>query len=430
MIDQRPTSSESVAEPASRRRLLRLMGAGGAALVATLLPRNRVRAGHGVPDDAEVLHLARSNSTNEGQTSLGREIFGGPGDAVGFAAFINRGRALQGFSEHGVGIWGVSVGGDVPEFPNVGVEGEGTGDGAIGVWGTSHLPDEEAGSPAGSGPGVLGESGSGPGVQGHSVTGTGGHFSTDTGTALSTNGPVAISGDRPQLLLGIENQNTGEDAGAVSATSRGGGRTIEANIFQAVDDPDLGPGFFGIAVQGVSSSGTPEDGGHGDGPGIGVAGFSGTGPGVLGNSAHGPGVVGGSESGAGVVGGPLGPSALAGVLGGAPGDTPGVQALSAEFFGLGFGEPDGGLALEVIGKSRFSTAGSGTVAAGDSAAFVANSAVTAKSHITVSLISDPGSRQLGWIERQPGTGFTVHLTSAPPPQRPETDFTYLIVDMP
>ncbi len=49
-------------------------------------------------------------------------------------------------------------------------------------------------------------------------------------------------------------------------------------------------------------------------------------------------------------------------------------------------------------------------------------------HITVILTGYPGPRQLHWVERNPGTGFTVHLTSAPPPQRPETNFTYLIVE--
>ena len=89
---------------------------------------------------------------------------------------------------------------------------------------------------------------------------------------------------------------------------------------------------------------------------------------------------------------------------------------------------DGGLALEVTGRARFSTAGAGAVPQGQNSAFVANEAVTANSHVTVTLVGNPGSRQLQWVERNSGLGFTVHLTSAPPPGRPETDFTYLIVE--
>jgi hypothetical protein len=87
-----------------------------------------------------------------------------------------------------------------------------------------------------------------------------------------------------------------------------------------------------------------------------------------------------------------------------------------------------GLALDVAGKARFSTAGSASVAAGQNTAVVANPATTASSHISVTLVGDPGPRQLRWVERSPGVGFTVHFAGGPPGQRPQVPFTYLIVE--
>jgi hypothetical protein len=54
--------------------------------------------------------------------------------------------------------------------------------------------------------------------------------------------------------------------------------------------------------------------------------------------------------------------------------------------------------------------------------------VTETSHISVTLASDPGPRQLHWIDRIPGQGFRVNLTSAAARARPKTAFTYLIVE--
>jgi hypothetical protein len=175
--------------------------------------------------------------------------------------------------------------------------------------------------------------------------------------------------------------------------------------------------------------------------GEGVAhGFEGGGDaaGVWGQSNAGVGVIGASWDGGGVVGAggsiqkdpelrPAGP----GVIGFAPGGAPGVLAMSAMETGLGQpGTPDGGLALDVIGKARFSTAGAATVPQGASSVQVLDPAVTANSHISVTLVSDPGSRALRWIERLPGS-FTAHFEGGGKPStRPETDFTYLIVEPP
>ena len=84
--------------------------------------------------------------------------------------------------------------------------------------------------------------------------------------------------------------------------------------------------------------------------------------------------------------------------------------------------------FQISGESRFSTAGSAAVPAGESSVFVADTAVTASSHISVTLMSNPRGRAVTWVERDPGSGFTVHLMDAPPPRRQETTLTYLIVE--
>lgn len=87
-----------------------------------------------------------------------------------------------------------------------------------------------------------------------------------------------------------------------------------------------------------------------------------------------------------------------------------------------------GIALAASGRSAFATVGSAVIAAGANSAFVANRAVGDTSHITVTLASDPGPRQVSWVERSADSGFTVHLSSAPPNKRPETALTYMIVE--
>jgi hypothetical protein len=41
----------------------------------------------------------------------------------------------------------------------------------------------------------------------------------------------------------------------------------------------------------------------------------------------------------------------------------------------------------------------------------------------VTFTSDPGSRQVVWVQGSPGSGFTVH-TSSQTKKTPETHFTY------
>ena len=179
--------------------------------------------------------------------------------------------------------------------------------------------------------------------------------------------------------------NTGESASTIRALGSGGKPVLEAET-DAAD---------GLAVHGVASGpGFGEAGQFGQGSGTGVEGLSRTGTGVRGTSVDGPGIHGQSTTGPG-----------------------------------GLFQSDSGLALEVAGRALFSTAGTGNVAQGQSSAFVASPAITANSHVSVTLVGNPGPRQLGWVQRAPGSGFTVHLTSSPG-AKPKTPFTYLVVEYP
>jgi hypothetical protein len=91
-------------------------------------------------------------------------------------------------------------------------------------------------------------------------------------------------------------------------------------------------------------------------------------------------------------------------------------------------ESENSIALLVSGAAVFSTIGFGSVPARQNSVFVADDRVKAEQHIAVTLVSNPGSRHLRWVEPTPGSGFRVHLSSAPPAARPATAFTYFIVD--
>jgi hypothetical protein len=184
---------------------------------------------------------------------------------------------------------------------------------------------------------------------------------------------VNISVDEDSDALFVDNASTGEIAGGISATTHGRAHGVEGVAY--------GPG---IGVRGISQA--PEGGDYGNGPSVGVHGQSGTGVGVLGIATQ------------------------AGI---------GVEARSDT--------PDG-IALQVRGKTTFTTGGSAAVPAGGESVFVAHPDVTEESHISVTLVSDPGIRQVLWVERDPGNGFTVYFTPAPPRKRPETHLTYLITE--
>jgi hypothetical protein len=143
---------------------------------------------------------------------------------------------------------------------------------------------------------------------------------------------------------------------------------------------------------------------------------------VRGFAPQGKGVVGISNDLVGVAGfAPTGVSGLGTGTVGVGVHGVGVTGVKAELAGFAAD----GFALEVIGKASFSTAGAGSIPVAASSASVANPAVTADSHITVTLTGDPAPADLRWVERQPGAGFIVHLSRK---AQNATPFTFLIVE--
>jgi hypothetical protein len=107
----------------------------------------------------------------------------------------------------------------------------------------------------------------------------------------------------------------------------------------------------------------------------------------------------------------------------------GVSGLTTSGAGTGVRAENtaGGLGLDVVGRARFATCGGGAIGAGQWSHPVANPAVTAQGHITVTLTGSPGALlcAVQWVQRQPGTGFVIKLTR---PVDTATPFTYLIVE--
>ncbi len=86
----------------------------------------------------------------------------------------------------------------------------------------------------------------------------------------------------------------------------------------------------------------------------------------------------------------------------------------------------GPVGLHVEGKSKFSTVGSGLVLAGTNSATILNTNVTAGSHISVTLTSDPGNTAaVVRVSRAAGVSFTVRLSSN---VAVDTEFTFFIVE--
>lgn len=123
-----------------------------------------------------------------------------------------------------------------------------------------------------------------------------------------------------------------------------------------------------------------------------------------------------------------------GVLGASPPVSVAPTTLPVGVGGVG-GDPQGtgvraehtagGVALDVLGKARFSTAGGGVIAANADHQQVAASSVGANSVIAVTLMQNPKGTVVRWVERVPGTGFVIHV--APKSDKPIA-FSYLVVE--
>ncbi len=368
-----PSSSEEEAasKRRNRRQALALGGAAAAAAAVAALGMNGGKKAQAAPTDHVVI----------GQTNYGEDQPTGlEGSTRG--NFWGKRREDAVFFAHNV----ADPVGELESAPALTGESE-FGVGVIGI--TRHERPAIMGIAAspgidppvgglGAGSGVGGWSESGIGAEGHSMSGPGGWFHSQSNTGV-------VGGS--ESGVGVEGQST--DGWGLLGESKNFGGIV--GVTHAVP----APGIPAVGVLGVSDTDKPE--------GAGVAGTSDGGTGVSGESQSGP-----------------------GVRGRAPGDAPGVRAISDQLIGPPTPTGDGGLALDVVGKARFSTAGDGVVPAGADAATVSNLAVTPDSHITVSLTGDPGNSAavVQWVELQ-GSGFVVHLRV---PVSNETPFTYLIVE--
>jgi hypothetical protein len=118
------------------------------------------------------------------------------------------------------------------------------------------------------------------------------------------------------------------------------------------------------------------------------------------------------------------PAVISGVHGFANAGT-GVRGDSISGFGV-VAASGSGTALKVDGKASFSTSGEGSIHSRKSSVTVANTHVTSKSHITVTLTDNPGNHAtVVWVSRTPGVGFKVHLNMKVVKM---TSFTYLIIE--
>lgn len=353
-------------------------GAAVGATAATLLPEvaGRAHAQVGSP-----LLIGQVNDGEDQTTALVGTAKGHPDAPDPTPNVVLVGRNVAGPLEEGeaaTGVAGVSQHGE-------GVMGVTWGDaGQAGVTGFAELPGADpTAPPQGPAAGVRGHSGTGPGVEGTSLSGPGvvGHSNSMFGVA-------------------------GQSEGAPGVMGQSQGSHGVAGVTQVELPPHPLPSTFVAGVAGASFKPGVEPGPQPSpadfGDVVGVLGVSGGAAGVQGISRDGW-----------------------GVLGVAPGDAPAVCAMSGSLFEAPFPVLDGGVALAVAGKAVFSTAGSGTVPRRADAVEVSNPAVTADSHITVTFTDDPGGTSVAWVERQPGTGFIVHLSGRP---RRDVPFTYLIVE--
>ena len=255
--------------------------------------------------------------------------------------------------------------------------------------------------------------------------------------ALAPEGPGGFlpAGVLGSSLLPGPGKPWGDMTGVAGVSGTGTGVHGESESGSGV----VGRSVSGPGVEAWSESGPGVTASSESGPGVLAASQSGHGvhayslgpaPAVEGESQDGPGVRGHSRSGPGMIGQSPGPGG--GVVGVSPASGPGVRAYSGWYPSKGEPlVPDGGLALDVIGKARFSSAGAGLVPARVNAVTVYNRAVTPASHITVTFTRDPGGVAVAWVERQMPSGqqpvgrFVVHLSGRPPRAVP---FTYLIVE--
>jgi len=225
-----------------------------------------------------------------------------------------------------------------------------------------------------NGVGVVGGGGEkGTGVRGQSTGGIGVHAFSENGTALKVDEKSDFNGKIGDPLI------IGQDQWAEE------GKKTELNGKVDSWTLNITNGGQGGAICGGTLGG------------IAIAGYAHNGTSIHGNSSNGIGVNGCSDYSTGVL-----------------------------------AESSNGIALEVRGKSRFSTVGNGIIPRlrKTFTVSVASKLLTSKSHVSVTLTSDPtvlgGDAAISWIQRDPANNrFTINLTKA---VGKDTTFTYFIVE--
>jgi hypothetical protein len=384
------TQQESMGN--TRRGLIRLLAAGGAGATAAVLGSPGTAA---ASDDTNALQLGQQNTASAGTELIADQpnwallVRNPNSDGMAFAiqGVSKHSDGIHGDSEHAHGVYGNSVNGigicgaTQGTSPNAGVRGtaSGSGDAAgvqgyadtgFGVYGWSQTNNGMYGQ-SDTGCGVQGSSRTTHGVRGHSDSGVGveGVSETGVGGHFRSNGTFALQVEGAAALVNVRFPGTALDVTSTQPDGNPTGRTDLTGICGNAKSEHRDA----RGVQGVSS--LPGDGEHfGDGSGVGVQGVSGTGIAVEAISQH-------------------------------------------------------GLALAVRGRAHFETSGRAVVPKGANSVFVSNPVIDEDSHVSVTLTSDPGGRQISWVERQSGRGFTVHFSGTQHGPRPRITLTYLIVDL-
>lgn len=241
------------------------------------------------------------------------------------------------------------------------------------------------------------------GMYGYSKTGTAIRAASESGTALMVDGKSTIVANVDNTVALNVSNNSENNGGAINAYSKSAAAMMsvsESNIgIIGVSNAKSAPGLD-------SESGLP-----------GIEGFSKFSFGVLGLS---------DMPSTYFINWYTDPNRGKGGLLGYASDGKGVVGFSDNGIGV-LAVSKGSPALRVEGKSSFSTVGNGTFPRMKKSFTVEVSGlVTEKSHISVTLTSDPGSdTSISWIERDPPDRFTINLTKS---VLRATSFTYFIVE--
>ena len=276
--------------------------------------------------------------------------------------------------------------------------------------------------------------GTGVGVKGDSRFGNGisGVARADVANPLRLAG-VQGSSDIAVGVRGFSGSGDGLRAWRFDDTGAGAGVQGFSGLVGESDAPDR------VGVRGVGD----HTGVRGEGSGFGVHGCSPTQIGVFGRSNSGIAVGGGGQGFSGVLEsdaldrvGVRGVGDQTGVRGksdssiGVRGGSNGVGVLGTSLTGIGVRAEvidPAGVALDVVGKARFSTAGSATVPAGSDTSPPVPASLTANSRLLVTLAGDPGRGNVlaSAVKDVPGGNFKVRLLRKSPNP---VAFDFLIVE--